>query len=152
MTVASRMTAGAVTVGGHARLQQLIDLVEGRRVTGVAVVDDFGRLLGAIDTADHPDLFGPAGGPRIAGTPRQRRRRDRQCRAVAGDLMAAAEPVPWTWPVARALQALTAAGTDVAYVVDDLGCVRGTITIRQCRTAPAARTALKEAGRDQVRV
>ena len=41
---------------------------------------------------------------------------------------------------------------DVAFVVDDLGCVRGTITTRQCRPAPAAPTALKEAGRDQVRV
>ena len=152
MTVATRMTAGAVIIGEHADLQQLIDLVDGRRVTGVAVVDDFGRFLGTIDPADHPDLFGHAAGPRVAGTPRQRRRRDQQRQAVAGDLMVAAEPVPGTWPVARALRALTAAGTDVAYVEDELGCVRGTITIRQCRTAPAARTALKEAGRDQVRV
>ena len=152
MTVADRMTAGAVTIGEHARLQQLVDLVDGCRVAGVAVVDTFGRLLGAIDSADHPDLFGHAGGPRIAGTPRQRRRRDRQSQATVGDLMAAATAVPGTWPAALALQALTATGASVAYVVDDLGCVRGTVTVRQCQAAPAARTALTNAGQDQVRV
>lgn len=44
MTVATRMTAGAVTVGEHAGLQRLVDVVDGRRapgVTVVAVVDDF---------------------------------------------------------------------------------------------------------------
>jgi len=155
LTVATRMAAGAVTIAEHACLQQLVDLVDGGRVgsaTVVAVVDDFGRLLGAIDPADHPDLFGPAGGPRVAGTPRHRRRRARQRLAVAGDLMAAATAVHDTWPVARASRVLTDAGVEAAFVVDDLGCVRGTITNRRCQPAPAARSAPKEAGRDQVRV
>ncbi|MEV4511123.1 hypothetical protein AB0K00_19380 [Dactylosporangium sp. NPDC049525] len=152
LTVAARMTAGAVTIDERAGLQHLVDLVEGSRVAGVSVVDDVGRLLGTVDTADHPDLFGSAGGTRVAGTRRHRRRRARQQQAVAGDLMTAATAVRDTWTVARAAQTLAAAGVDVAVVVDDLGCVRGTITTRQCQPVPAARTAPKEAGRDQVRV
>ncbi|WP_433221534.1 CBS domain-containing protein [Dactylosporangium sp. CS-047395] len=71
---------------------------------------------------------------------------------MAADLMTAATSVPGTWPVTRALQTLSATETGVAYVVDDLGCVLGTVTARQCQQAPATRTAPKEAGRDQVRV
>jgi CBS-domain-containing membrane protein len=152
LTVATRMTAGAITIDEHACLRHLVDLVEGRRAAAVAVVDQFGRLLGAIDPAEHPDLFGAAEGPRVAGTPRHRRRRDAQRHATAGDLMRAATAVLDGWPVARAARVLATAGEDVAFVVDDLGCVRGTITNRQCQPAPAARTAPKEAGRDQVRV
>ncbi|MDG6105895.1 hypothetical protein Daura_18215 [Dactylosporangium aurantiacum] len=152
LTVATRMSAGAVTVEEHAHLRQVVDLVEGGAAAEVGVVDGFGRLLGVIDPADHPDLFGHAAGPRVAGTPRHRRRRAGRREAVAGDLMTPATAVADTWPVARASRVLTDAGADVAFVVDDLGCVRGTITTRQCRPAPAAPTALKEAGRDQVRV
>ncbi|MGI5175731.1 hypothetical protein ACQEVZ_05285 [Dactylosporangium sp. CA-152071] len=144
------------TIGERAGLQQLVDVVEASRASHVAVVDEFGRLLGAIDTADHPDLFGGLfggeGGPRVAGTPRHRRRRDARRHAAAGDLMADAVVVGEAWSPARAAHTLTTAGADVAYVVDDLGCVRGTVTIRQCRPAPAAHTVPKEAGRDQVRV
>lgn len=162
LTVANRMTAGAVTVEEHVHPQQVVDLVEGgpaagaaagvAGVAGVAVVDAFGRLLGVIDPADHPDLFGHGAGARVAGTPRHRRRRSRRVQDVAADLMAPAVTVADAWPVARASRVLTDAGMDAAFVVDDLGCVRGTITTRQCRPAPAAPTALKEAGRDQVRV
>ncbi|MEV4140667.1 CBS domain-containing protein [Dactylosporangium sp. NPDC049742] len=140
------------TIGDRASLQHLVDVVEASRASHVAVVDDFGRLLGAIDTADHPDLFAGADGPRVAGTPRHRRRRDARRHTAAGDLMADAVVVGEDWSTARAAHTLTTAGADVAYVVDDLGCVRGTVTIRQCRPAPAAHTVPKEAGRDQVRV
>src|SRR3954447_23319539 len=60
VTVATRMTAGAATIGELACLQDVVDVVDGRRAAGaaVAVVDDFGRLLGDADPADHPDLFG----------------------------------------------------------------------------------------------
>ncbi|GAB3837841.1 CBS domain-containing protein [Dactylosporangium cerinum] len=155
LTVATRMTAGAATIGERACLQDLVDVVDSRWAVDaaiVAVVDDFGRLLGAVEAADHPDLFGCTAGSRVAGTPRHRRRRAGQRLAVAGDLMTAALAVPETWPVARASRALIAAGVDAAFVVDDLGVVRGTLTIRQCQPAPAVRTAPKEAGRDQVRV
>jgi len=47
---------------------------------------------------------------------------------------------------------LTRAGVNSAFVVDDLGCVIGTITPGQCRPAPADRAAPKETGHDQVRV
>ncbi|WP_327004381.1 hypothetical protein OHA72_56655 [Dactylosporangium sp. NBC_01737] len=153
LTVATRMTAGAATIGEHACLQDLVDVVDGRWVTGVAVVavvDDFGRLLGAIEPADHPDLFGCTAGSRVAGTPRHRRRRAGKRQAVTGDLMTAAVIVPEMCPVSRAARALIAASVDAAFVVDDLGVVRGAITTRQCQPAPAVRTAPKEAGRDQV--
>ncbi|MEV0570421.1 hypothetical protein [Dactylosporangium sp. NPDC050588] len=140
------------TVGERAGLQHLVDVVEASRASHVAVVDEFGRLLGAIDTADHPDLFAGVDGPRVAGTPRHRRRRHARRHAAAGDLMADAVVVGEAWSPARVAHTLTTAGADVAYVVDDLGCVRGTVTIRQCRPAPAAHTVPKEAGRDQVRV
>jgi hypothetical protein len=155
VTVATRMTAGAAIIGELACLQDLVDVVDGRWAAGaavVAVVDDFGRLLGTVDPADCPDLFGCTTGSRVAGTPRHRRRRAGKRQAVAGDLMTAAVAMPELWPVDRAAEALAATGVDAAFVVDDLGVVRGTITIRQCQPAPAARTAPKEAGRDQVRV
>ena len=139
-------------VGELACLQEVVDVVDASRASHVAVVDEFGRLLGAIDTADHPDLFGDAGGPRVAGTPRHRRRRDARRHAAARDLMADAVVVGEAWSPARAAHTLTTAGADIAYVVDDLGCLRGTVTIRQCRPAPAVHTVPKEAGRDQVRV
>ena len=66
--------------------------------------------------------------------------------------MTAAVAVPETWPLSRAAGALIATGVDAAFVVDDPGCIQGTVTTRQCQPAPATRTALKEAGRDQVRV
>ncbi|MFF5232995.1 hypothetical protein [Dactylosporangium sp. NPDC000521] len=40
-----------------------------------------------------------------------------------------------TWSPARAAHTLTTAGADIAYVVDDLGCVRGTVTIGLLRDA-----------------
>jgi hypothetical protein len=149
------MTAGAATIAELACLQDLVDLVDsvdGCRTAGVAVVDDFGRLLGAVDPADHPDLFGCTAGSRVTGTPRHRRRRAGKRQAIASALMSATVAVPELWPVDRAAGTLAAAGVDAAFVVDDLGVVRGTITTRQCQPAPAARTAPKEAGRDQVRV
>jgi hypothetical protein len=121
------------TVGEHARLQQLVDAVGAPAVPYVAVVDDFGRILGAIDTAEHPDLFGDAGGPRVAGTARQRRRRDARARASAAELMTAAVVVHEGWPPGRVERTLAAAGVDVAFVVDDLGCVLGTVTAGRSR-------------------
>ena len=75
-------------------------------------------------------------------------REDRRSGATARRRWAVAVAVT----VATRMTAGTATIGDAAFVVDDLGVVRGTITTRQCQPAPAARTAPKEAGRDQVRV
>ncbi|GAA0725129.1 CBS domain-containing protein [Dactylosporangium roseum] len=155
VTVASRMTAGAVTVDEQADLQEFVDAVERHRVRTVAVVDESGRLLGAVDRDDHPDLFdGSAAhrGPRVAGTPRQRRRRERRTHAPVRELMRDAVAVPGTSPVAEALRVLATSGTELAFVVDDRGVVRGTVSTRQCRSAPAVRIVSEEAGHGQVRV
>jgi CBS-domain-containing membrane protein len=149
---ADRMTAGVVTVEEQAGLQELVNLVENHRADAVAVVDGFGRMLGVINVDEHPHLFCVPAGPRVAGTPGLRRRQARRALAATTALMSPAATVRDAWPVGQALHSLAAEGADVAFVVDDLGCVLGTITHRQCRPAPAARTAPKEAGHDQVRV
>ncbi|WP_433221536.1 hypothetical protein ACQP00_20915 [Dactylosporangium sp. CS-047395] len=75
VTVATRMTGGPLTIGERAGPQQLVDRIEDRRaatasaVTVIAVVDDFGRLLAAVEVAEHPHLFDQSGGTRVAGTP-----------------------------------------------------------------------------------
>ncbi|MEV8516481.1 hypothetical protein [Dactylosporangium sp. NPDC051484] len=85
-----------MTVGADAELQQVVDAVEGAGARAVAVVDGSGRLLGMVDPGAYPQLF-EADGPRVAGTPRQRRRRDRIGGATARDLMTpAAEPYAWS--------------------------------------------------------
>jgi hypothetical protein len=60
-----------MTVGEHAGLQEFVDVVECHRASSVAVVDEFGRLLGAVDREDYPDVFG-CEGARVCGTPPQR--------------------------------------------------------------------------------
>lgn len=124
-SVAGLMTT-AVTVDRRAGLQQVVDAAERTGAAAVAVVDETGRLLGAVETGDHPDLFG-CPGARVAGTPRQRRRRDRQRTVTARDLMTPATAVPGTWSRARAWRAVADAGAAEAFVVDELGRVVGAV-------------------------
>ncbi|GAA2344188.1 hypothetical protein GCM10010170_029560 [Dactylosporangium salmoneum] len=75
-----------MTVGADAGLQQVVDAVESGGGPVLAVVDGSGRVIGTIEPEALPALF-DARGPRVAGTPRQRRRRDRLAAATARDLM-----------------------------------------------------------------
>ncbi|WP_432989922.1 CBS domain-containing protein [Dactylosporangium sp. CA-233914] len=127
-TVTDRM-APAVTVAAGADVGQVVDIMLRRRAAAIAVVDEYGRILGAIDSGEYPDLFDTTGA-RVAGTARQRRRRERRATATAEELMAPALVVPAAWPPARAWAALAAAGARFAFVVDELGRVIGGVTVR----------------------
>ncbi|MEV6932682.1 hypothetical protein AB0M46_50460 [Dactylosporangium sp. NPDC051485] len=85
------MMTPTVTVGADAGLQQVVDAVENGGVPVLAVVDRSGRVIGTIEPEALPALF-DARGPRVAGTPRQRRRRDHLAAATARDLMTPVGP------------------------------------------------------------
>ncbi|MFG2043781.1 hypothetical protein [Dactylosporangium sp. NPDC048998] len=85
-----------MTIGADTGLQQVVDAVESAGARAVAVVDASGRFLGVVDRDTYPQLF-EADGPRVAGTPRQRRRRDRMAGATARDLMTPAGTEPSAW-------------------------------------------------------
>ena len=113
-----------IVVAEHMPAQQVVDTVELAHATLLAVVDASGRVVGAVETAEHPALFG-CPQARVSGTPRQRRRRERYATATARDLMEPAVAVPAGWPERRVRQALAAAGSPVAFMVDPLGRVTG---------------------------
>jgi len=79
------------TVGVDADLRQVVDAVQDGHARVVAVVDGSGRVIGTIDPDELPDLFDTVG-PRVAGTPRQRRRRDHRAAVTARELMTPVGP------------------------------------------------------------
>jgi hypothetical protein len=135
LMVGAVMNEGTVAIGERAAVPEIVDVVERCRTRTVAVVDAFGRLLGVIDPVDHPDLFPSfaAHGPRVVGSRRQRDHRGRSGHCTARELMSPFPVLKDTCPVDEAVRSLDDLDADIAVVVDDLGCVVGTVTRLVCR-------------------
>jgi CBS-domain-containing membrane protein len=142
LTIGTVMSEGAVAVDERCGVPEIVATVERCRARTVAVVDAFGRLLGAIERDDYPELFAhwAPRAPRVAGTRRQRDRRARIGHCAAHELMAPFPVVTDTSTVAEALESLDRDDADLAFVVDRLGCVVGTVTTLACRAILHAAT------------
>jgi CBS-domain-containing membrane protein len=135
LTVAAVMSTGAVAVDARAAVPEIVDVVERCQAGTVAVVDGSGRLLGAFEPGDYPDLFQScaARAPRVAGSRRHRERRTRIGRGTARELMSPFPVLTDTCPLDKAVRSLDDADAELALVVDRLGCVVGTVTRLACR-------------------
>ena len=74
LTTGAVMSEGAIAVNERSGLPELVATIERCRARTVAVVDAFGRLLGAIDRDDYPELFlrcAPPHEPRVTSTRRR---------------------------------------------------------------------------------
>ncbi|MEV7228047.1 CBS domain-containing protein [Polymorphospora sp. NPDC051019] len=131
-TVDDVMTTDVLTVGESAPYREIVDLMTGRRVSAVPVVDEFRRVLGVISEADllhKVELTGESPGWRIF---EGRRRHDARVKAagmIAYELMTTpAVTVPAGTPLAAAARRMSRENVKRLPVTDDLGRLVGIVS------------------------
>ncbi|WP_326557474.1 CBS domain-containing protein [Micromonospora sp. NBC_01796] len=126
------MTTDVATVGAQTPYREIIDVVTGRHVSAVPVVDDFDRVVGVVSQADLLHKVELVGEPHERRLFESRRRRDARVKAdgaVATELMTA--PAITTYartPVAAAAKLMDREHVKRLPVVDDLGRLVGIVT------------------------
>ncbi|MEV4629932.1 CBS domain-containing protein [Micromonospora sp. NPDC049523] len=126
------MTTDVATVREQTPYREIIDVVTGRRVSAVPVVDDFDRVLGVVSQADLLHKVELVGEPHERRLFESRRRHDARVKAdaaVARDLMTAPAITAYTrTPVAAAAKLMDREHVKRLPVVDDLGRLVGIVT------------------------
>ncbi|MBY8874597.1 CBS domain-containing protein [Micromonospora sp. PLK6-60] len=126
------MTTDVAAVREHTAYREIVDVLTGRRVTAVPVVDEARRVLGVVSEADllhKVELLGQPHERRVFTGRRQRAARTKAGATAAADLMTA--PAITVGPDATLVEAarlMTARRVKRLPVVDDLGRLTGIVT------------------------
>jgi CBS domain-containing protein len=126
------MTTDVATVGEKTPYRKIIDVITGRRVSAVPVVDDFGHVRGVVSEADllhKVEWMGEPHERRIFEGHRRRSARAKGEAGIARDLMTA--PAVTTFPhtsLVAAAKLMDREQVKRLPVVDDLGRVVGIVT------------------------
>ncbi|GGK77022.1 CBS domain-containing protein [Mangrovihabitans endophyticus] len=130
-TVDDVMTKKVVSVPQTASYREVVDLLVGRRISAVPVVDEFQHVTGVVSEADLLRKIEYAGDdePRLF---ERRRRRGERAKALAGtaaELMSSPPVVTRAGtPIAAAARAMDAEQVKRLPVVDDRGLLIGIVT------------------------
>lgn len=130
-TVNEVMTEAVVSVDEAASYRSVVDLLIGRRISAVPVVDAFQRVLGVVSEADLLRKIEYAGdeAPRLFDGRRRRDDRGKALAKTAADLMSAPPVVALSGtPIAAAARLLDREHVKRLPVVDDLGRLIGIVT------------------------
>jgi len=130
-TVDDVMTTAVVSVDQAASYRSVVDLLVGRRVSAVPVVDSFQRVSGVVSETDLLRKIEYAGdeAPRLFDGRRRRGERGKALARTAADLMSApAVTVLRGTSIARAARQMDAQKVKRLPVVDDLGRLIGIVT------------------------
>ena len=126
------MTTDVATVAEESPYRQIVDLVTGRHISAVPVVDKFRHVLGVVSEADllrKVELIGEPHERRAFESRRRRSARVKADAAVARDLMTA--PAVTTFPdtpVVAAAKLMDHQRVKRLPVIDDLGRLVGIVT------------------------
>jgi CBS-domain-containing membrane protein len=130
--VSDVMTTDVAAVGEDTPYREIIDVVTGRRISAVPVVDDFRRVLGVVSEADllhKVELIGQPHQRRIFASRRRRTAEQKAEAATARDLMTSpAVTVHGHTALARAARRMEREDVKRLPVVDDLGRLVGIVT------------------------
>jgi CBS-domain-containing membrane protein len=132
LTIADVMTTDVVSVGENALYKEIVDVLTGRRVSAVPVLDVVGHVVGVVSQADllhKVELTGQPGNGYLFEGARQRTAREKAMAATARELMS----VPAVTAMARTSIVEGARLMDSAQVkrlpvVDDLGRLVGIVS------------------------
>lgn len=130
-TVDDVMTKAVVSVAPDATYREVVDVLVGKRVSAVPVVDGGQRVIGVVSEADLLRKIEYAGHeqPRLFEGRRRRGRRVKALAHDAGDLMSEpAVTVPAGTSVAAAARLMDSEAVKRLPVVDDLGRLIGIVT------------------------
>ena len=126
------MTTDVATVGEQTPYREIVDVVVGRRISAVPVVDDFQRVLGVVSEADllhKVELIGEPHERRRFESRRRRSVRIKADAAVARDLMTSpAVTIPPDTRLVAAAKLIDHEQVKRLPVVDDLGRLVGIVT------------------------
>jgi CBS domain-containing protein len=129
-TVDDVMTAAVVTVGPAASYREVVDLLIGRRISAVPVVDENLRVVGVVSEADLLRKIEYAGDerPRMFESRRRRGERAKATVGTAADLMSAPPVVaPTGTSIAAAARMMDAQQVKRLPVLDDQGRLIGVV-------------------------
>ncbi|GAB3809242.1 CBS domain-containing protein [Micromonospora zhanjiangensis] len=126
------MTPDVATVRADTPYREIVDVLTGRRVSAVPVVDEFRHVLGVVSESDLLHKVELAGEPherRVFEGRRRRAARTKADAAVAADLMTAPAmtAMPHTWLVSAA-RTMNREQVKRLPVTDDLGRLVGIVT------------------------
>ncbi|KUL23470.1 CBS domain-containing protein [Actinoplanes awajinensis] len=122
------MTRDVVSVAEDTSYHDLVDLLVGKRISAVPVVDGFGRVTGVVSEADllRKIEYGGDEQPRIFERRRRRGERAKATARTAAGLMSAPPVVALaSMPLAAAARLMDANGVKRLPVTDDLGRLVG---------------------------
>lgn len=125
------MTADVVTVREDTPFRQIVDLLVGKRISAVPVVDRYGRVVGVVSEADllHKVEANGVPRPRVFETRRRRGERAKAWGRNAGEVMTSpAVTVHRSLAVAAAARRMDAEGVKRLPIVDDLDHLVGIVT------------------------
>lgn len=125
------MTADVVTVREDTPFRQVVDLLVGKRISAVPVVDRFGQVLGVVSEADllHKVQTNGVPRPRVFETLRRRGERAKARGRTAGEVMTSpAVTVHRSLAVSAAARRMDAEDVKRLPVVDDLDHLVGIVT------------------------
>ncbi|SCF22089.1 BON domain-containing protein [Micromonospora viridifaciens] len=130
--VSDVMTRDVATVGAETPYRQIVDVLIGRGVSAVPVVDDFRRVLGVVSEADLLHKMERAGHPdgrRVFEGRRRRTAREKAGALVARDLMTAPAVTTCPWAaLPAAARLMDREAVKRLPVLDDLGRLVGIVT------------------------
>jgi CBS domain-containing protein len=129
-TVDDVMTTAVVTVGQSASYREVVDLLIGRRISAVPVVDEDLRVAGLVSEADLLRKIEYAGDerPRLFEGRRRRTERAKATVGTAADLMSAPPVVALSgMSIAAAARLMNAEHVKRLPVIDDLGRLVGVV-------------------------
>jgi len=130
-TVRDVMTRRVVSVDRGASYRNLVDLLTGKRISALPVIDEAGHVLGVVSETDLLRKIEYNGDeePRVFDGPRRRDDRRRSQGRVAADLMSApAVVVPADTSIAAAARTMHHAGVTRLPVVDERDRLIGIVT------------------------
>jgi CBS domain-containing protein len=129
-TVDDVMTTAVVTVGQSASYREVVDLLIGRRISAVPVVDEDLRVAGLVSEADllHKIEYAGDERPRLFEGRRRRTERAKATVGTAADLMSAPPVVALSgMSIAAAARLMNAEHVKRLPVIDDLGRLVGVV-------------------------